>query len=49
MALGLALLPGTIIAQQGTLKQQLLGTWTPVTVTTRDRSTRWRKSKRHPS
>jgi Lipocalin-like domain len=29
-ALGLALLPGTIIAQQGTLKQQLVGTWTLV-------------------
>jgi Lipocalin-like domain len=29
-ALGLALLPGSIVAQQGTLKQQLVGTWTLV-------------------
>jgi hypothetical protein len=29
-ALGLALLPGSIVAQQGTLKQQLIGTWTLV-------------------
>ncbi len=29
-ALGLALLPGSIVAQQGTLKQQLVGTWTIV-------------------
>jgi hypothetical protein len=27
-ALGLALLPSSIVAQQGTLKQQLTGTWT---------------------
>jgi hypothetical protein len=27
-ALGLALVPSSIIAQQGTLKQQLVGTWT---------------------
>jgi Lipocalin-like domain len=27
-ALGLALLPGSTVAQQGTLKQQLVGTWT---------------------
>jgi Lipocalin-like domain len=29
-ALGIALLPGSIVAQQGTIKQQLVGTWTPV-------------------
>jgi len=29
-ALGLALLPGSAVAQQGTLKQQLVGTWTLV-------------------
>jgi hypothetical protein len=29
-ALGLALLPGSIVAQQGTLRQQLVGTWTIV-------------------
>jgi Lipocalin-like domain len=29
-ALGLALLPGSIVAQQGTLKQQLVSTWTIV-------------------
>jgi hypothetical protein len=29
-ALGLALLPSNIVAQQGTLKQQLTGTWTLV-------------------
>jgi hypothetical protein len=28
--LGLALLPSSIVAQQGTLKQQLVGTWTLV-------------------
>jgi hypothetical protein len=28
--LGLALLPGSIVAQQGTLRQQLVGTWTIV-------------------
>jgi hypothetical protein len=33
-ALGLALLPSTAIAQQGTLKQQVVGTWTPVSMTT---------------
>jgi len=30
VALGLALLPASAIAQQGTLKQQLVGTWTLV-------------------
>ena len=29
-ALGLALLPSSIVAQQGTLRQQLVGTWTLV-------------------
>jgi len=29
-ALGLALLPSSTVAQQGTLKQQLAGTWTLV-------------------
>lgn len=29
-ALGLALLPGSAVAQQGTLKQQLVGSWTLV-------------------
>jgi Lipocalin-like domain len=29
-ALGLALVPSSIVAQQGTLKQQLVGTWTLV-------------------
>jgi Lipocalin-like domain len=33
-ALGLALLPGSIVAQQGTLKQQLIGTWTIVSYET---------------
>jgi hypothetical protein len=32
-ALGLALLPSNIVAQQGTLKQQLTGTWTLVSYT----------------
>jgi len=30
LALGLALLPSSIVAQQGTLKEQLVGTWTLV-------------------
>ena len=29
-ALGLALLPSSIVAQQGTLRQQLVGSWTLV-------------------
>ena len=29
-ALGLVLLPSSIVAQQGTLRQQLVGTWTLV-------------------
>jgi hypothetical protein len=33
-ALGLALLPSSIAAQQGTLKQQLVGTWTLVSCET---------------
>src|SRR4030088_2388404 len=33
-ALGLALLPGSTVAQQGTLKQQLVGTWTLVSLDT---------------
>jgi hypothetical protein len=32
-ALGLALLSVNVVAQQGTLRQQLVGTWTPVSVT----------------
>ena len=31
MALGLAMLPSSIVAQQGTLRQQLVGSWTLVT------------------
>ena len=30
MALGLAMLPSSIVAQQGTLRQQLVGSWTLV-------------------
>jgi hypothetical protein len=33
-ALGLALLPSSIVAQQDSLRQQLIGTWTPVSSTT---------------
>jgi len=33
-ALGLALLPSSIVAQQGTLRQQLVGTWTLVSCET---------------
>jgi hypothetical protein len=32
--LGVGLLPSSIVAQQGSLKQQLIGTWTPVSMTT---------------
>jgi len=34
-ALGLALLPSSVIAQQNSLKDQLVGTWTLVSVTNR--------------
>jgi hypothetical protein len=34
MALGLALLPSSIVAQQGTLRQQLVGPWTVVSCNT---------------
>jgi len=34
-ALGLAMLPTSILAQQGTLKQQLVGTWTLVSCETK--------------
>jgi hypothetical protein len=42
-ALGLALLPGSTIAQQRTLKEQLVGTWTFVSATTKrpDGSPQW--------
>jgi len=32
-ALGLVVVPSGIVAQQGTLKQQLAGIWTPVSIT----------------
>ncbi|HEY5504531.1 MAG TPA: lipocalin-like domain-containing protein, partial [Sedimentisphaerales bacterium] len=34
-ALGLALLPGRAVAQQKSLKNQLVGTWTIVSITTK--------------
>jgi hypothetical protein len=42
-ALGLALLPGSVLAQQKTLKEQLVGTWTFVSSTTKlaDGSAAW--------
>ncbi len=46
--LGLALLPGSAISQQKSLKEQLVGTWTLVSATqTKDgvKSDRWGKNR----
>jgi hypothetical protein len=42
-ALGLAMVPGSTVAQQKSLKEQLVGTWTPVSITTKrpDGSLQW--------
>jgi hypothetical protein len=42
-ALGLALLPGNAVAQQKTLKEQLIGTWAFVSATTKrpDGTAQW--------
>ena len=42
-ALGLAMVPGSSVAQQKSLKEQLVGTWTPVSITTKrpDGSLQW--------